>query len=182
MSNPSMGSRILGSLASADGAGVVRIEDRYDTDVDDLWSAITDPGRLARWYGTVEGDFRPGGAFRVHIDTAGLDATGRVEECDPPHHLRLITRETDESARAGGEEPFDEIAEATLTADGGQTVLVIEVRGLPMHKIAAYGAGWQMHAEALGAYLAGRDPSVGPDRWGELIPAYAQLASGISES
>ncbi len=29
--------RILGSLRSADGAGVVRIEDRYDTTIDDLW-------------------------------------------------------------------------------------------------------------------------------------------------
>jgi len=42
--------RILGSLGSADGTGVVRIEDRYDTDIDDLWEALTDPTRLARWY------------------------------------------------------------------------------------------------------------------------------------
>ena len=60
-SNASPDTRILGSLRSADGAGVVRIEDRYDTDIDDLWSALTDPARLARWYGQVEGDFRPGG-------------------------------------------------------------------------------------------------------------------------
>ena len=46
-SNASGGGRILGSLRSAGGIGVVRIEDRYDTDVDDLWSALTDPGRLA---------------------------------------------------------------------------------------------------------------------------------------
>ena len=41
--------RLLGSLRSAGGKGVVRIEDRYDTKIDDLWSAITDPGRLPRW-------------------------------------------------------------------------------------------------------------------------------------
>ena len=56
--------RILGSLRSADGKGIVRIEDRYDTDIDDLWSALTDPDRLARWYGEVEGDLRLGGEFR----------------------------------------------------------------------------------------------------------------------
>ncbi len=44
----SPGTRIVGSLRSADGKGVVRVEDRYDTDIDDLWSALTDPGRLAR--------------------------------------------------------------------------------------------------------------------------------------
>ena len=48
-SNASPDTRIVGSLRSADGAGVVRIEDRYDTDIDDLWSAISDPDRLARW-------------------------------------------------------------------------------------------------------------------------------------
>ena len=42
------GPRILGSLRSAGGKGIVRIEDRFDTDIDDLWSALTDPRRLAR--------------------------------------------------------------------------------------------------------------------------------------
>ena len=65
-SNASPGTRILGSLRSADGAGVVRIEDRYDTGIDDLWSAITDPDRLARWFGEVDGDLSPRGEFRVH--------------------------------------------------------------------------------------------------------------------
>ena len=43
-SNP----RILGSLRSADGKGIVRIQDRFGTGVGDLWSALTEPGRLAR--------------------------------------------------------------------------------------------------------------------------------------
>ena len=75
----------------------MRIEDRYDTDIDDLWSALTDPGRLARWYGQVEGDLRPGGAFRLYVEDAGWDVTGRVEACEPPRRLRVTTRETDES-------------------------------------------------------------------------------------
>ena len=37
------GTRILGCLRSADGKGIVRIEDRYDTDIDDLWSASPIP-------------------------------------------------------------------------------------------------------------------------------------------
>ena len=46
----------------------------------------------------------------------------------------------------------------TLTADGDQTVLVIEDRGLPLDHIAAYGAGDQMHVEDLVAYFAGGEP------------------------
>ena len=47
--------RILGSLGSAAGKGVVRMESRFDGDIDEVWSALTNPSRLARWYGEVEG-------------------------------------------------------------------------------------------------------------------------------
>ena len=53
-SNARGGDRLLASLRSADGKGVVRMEVRFDTDIDDLWSALTDPRRLARWIGEVE--------------------------------------------------------------------------------------------------------------------------------
>src|SRR5690242_18089022 len=140
--------RILGSLRSADGKGVVRIEDRYDTDIDDLWTAVTDPARLARWWGRVEGDLRAGGEIRMSIEAAGLDSTGRVEECEPPHRFRVTSKESDESWAGSPDAPppFESVIEATLTPAGGQTILVIEISGLPLGKIAAYGAGWQIHA------------------------------------
>lgn len=181
MSN-SNGSRILGSLRTADGAGVVRIEDRYDTGIDDLWSAITDPERLARWYGAVSGDLRAGGTYQLRVEPADLDAIGRVEECDPPRRLVVTNRETEESARKGGAEPSDVQIMATLTADGAQTVLAIEVRGLPLDRLAAYGAGWQIHAENLAAYLAGQQAADTGSRWSELIPAYAAMVPDRDEA
>ena len=57
--------RIAGTVRSVDGRGVVRMEGRYDTDIDDLWSALTDARRLVRWLAEVEGDLRVGGAFRA---------------------------------------------------------------------------------------------------------------------
>jgi uncharacterized protein YndB with AHSA1/START domain len=179
-SNAGTGSRILGTLRSAGGHGVARIEDRYDTDIEDLWSAITDPARLARWHGQVEGDLRPGGEFRLYSAANDMEATGRVEACEPPGRLLVTVRETDESYRRGsGVPPFDESLEATLTADGDQTILVIEVRGAPLDKIAFYGVGWQIHAEQLAAYLTGRPRDGGDARWDELIPPYLDLAADI---
>jgi uncharacterized protein YndB with AHSA1/START domain len=179
-SNAHPGTRILGSLRSADGQGVVRIEDRYDTDIDDLWSALTDPGRLARWYGQAEGDLRPGGQFRLHVEDADSDSTGRVEACEPPRRLLVTTRETDESYQRGqGVPPYDAVIEATLTADGDQTILVIEVQGMPVDAIAFYGAGWQIHAENLAVYLSGRDRGDTEARWDELVPPYQDLAANI---
>jgi len=179
--NTPAGGRILGSLRSADGKGIVRIEDRYDTDIGNLWSALTDPGRLARWYGQVEGDLRPGGQLRLHVEDADSDSTGRVEACEPPRRLWVTNRETDESYRRGqGVPPYDEAIEATLSADGDQTILVIEVRGMPLDAIAFYGVGWQIHAENLAAYLAGRTRGDTKARWDDLVPAYQELAASIS--
>jgi uncharacterized protein YndB with AHSA1/START domain len=173
--------RILGSLRSADGKGVVRIEDRYDTDIDDLWAAITDPARLARWHGQVEGDLRPGGAFRLYVESNDIESTGRVEACEPPRRLRVTNRETDESYRKGqGVPPFEASLEATLTADGDQTILVLEVQGMPLDVIAFYGAGWQIHAENLAAHVAGREGGESEARWEELVPAYQALAAGVA--
>jgi len=177
-SNARPGARILGSLRSEDGEGVVRIEDRYGTDIDDLWSALTDPGRLARWYGQVEGDLRPGGQFRAN--TPDLDTVGRVDACEPPRYLRVTSRETDESyARGQGVPPFDEVLEVTLTADGDRTILVIEVQPIPLDKIAFYGTGWQIHAENLAAHISGREPGDTEARWDELVPPYQDLAANI---
>jgi uncharacterized protein YndB with AHSA1/START domain len=181
-SNARRGTRILGSLGSANGAGVVRIEDRYDTEIDDLWSALTDPDRVARWYGSVEGDLRTGGEFRLYIEASEIESTGRVEACEPPRRLLVTTRETDESYRKGqGVPPFDAVIEATLTADGDHTNLVVEIRGMPLDKIAFYGAGWQIHAENLAGYLAGQEPSNAGVRWEELVSRYQDLAANVRD-
>jgi uncharacterized protein YndB with AHSA1/START domain len=179
--NARPGIRILGSLRAEDGAGVVRIEDRYDTDIEDLWSAITDPVRVARWHGRIEGDLRPGGDFRLYLEADDIDSTGRIDACEPPRRLVVTTRETDESYQKGqGVPPFDAVKEITLTADGDETVLVLEVRGMPLDKIAFYGAGWQIHAESLAAYLVGREADDAEARWDELVPPYQNLAANLS--
>jgi uncharacterized protein YndB with AHSA1/START domain len=173
-------SPVLGSLRSSDGTGVVRLEGRYDTDVEDLWEALTDPARLARWYGEVEGDLRPEGRFRTYIASADIEAVGRVEACEPPRRLLVTSRETEESYRRGqGTAPRDTTIEATLAADGDQTVLVIEVRGLPLNRIAFFGAGWQIHAENLASYVAGRDGGDREARWNQLVPRYQALAADL---
>ncbi len=85
------------------------MEDRYDTDIDDLWSAITDPRRLARWLGEIEGDLRPGGEYHAHYYASGWEGTVRIEICEPPRRLRLV----DEA-----DTPEPQVNEVTLTADG----------------------------------------------------------------
>jgi len=55
-----------------------------------------------------------------------------------------------------------------------------EERGLPVGELASRGAGGQAHVEDLAAHLAGREHSDAMARWGELSPAYQDLAAGVS--
>jgi uncharacterized protein YndB with AHSA1/START domain len=165
------GNRILGSLRAADGKGVVRMEDRFDTTIDDLWSALTDPRRLARWLGEFEGDLRLGGEFRARFFSSGSEGAGRVEACEPLRRLLVGFKDDDE--------PYDEFIEAMLTAEGEQTRLVVEERGMPLDQLAAYGAGIQIHVEDLAASLAGRERCDAAARWRELLPAYEALAANV---
>ena len=72
-----------------------------------------------------------------------------MEACEPPRLLLLLTMEPGQSD--------EHVIEVTLTADGGQTILVWEERGMPLDQLAAYGAGIQVHVEDLAAHVAGRE-------------------------
>src|SRR5258708_32256275 len=51
----------------------------YETTIDDLWQACTDPERLKRWYVPVTGDFRVGGTFQqVNM------GSGTIAACEAP--------------------------------------------------------------------------------------------------
>jgi uncharacterized protein YndB with AHSA1/START domain len=162
-------SRVIGSIRAEDGSGTVRMEEVYDTPPADLWSAVTEPERLARWVAEVTGNLRPGGDFHARF-TSGWDGPGRVDVCDPPRRLlaTMSPGTTDET-----------VIEATLADEGGRTRLVIEERGIPLAEIAGHGAGWQAHVEDLAAHLAGLDAGDWRERWVELGPVYSDSAAAL---
>jgi len=93
-----------------------------------------------------------------------------VEECEPLRRLLLTM--------ALGQ-PEGDVIEVTLTAVGGQTILVWEERGMPLNLLAAYGAGVQIHVEDLAAYLAGRERVDAAARWDEIQTAYEEMAANV---
>ena len=169
--NSGAGTRLLATLRTADGKGVVTVKDSFDIDIETVWSAITDPSRLAIWWGEVEGDLRLGGEYRERVFASGWEGTGRVEACEAPRRLLLQHREP--------EQPEQSI-EITLTADAGRTTLTWEERGMPVGYLAGYGAGIQVHVEDLGAYLTGRERCDAGARMGQLYPAYEPIAAKVS--
>lgn len=149
----------------------MRIEDRFDTHIDDLWSALTDRGRLARWLGEVDGSLQQGGEFRAHFFASGWEGTCRVQVCEAPERLVLLTVDADE--------PEEHSIEVTLRADGERTILIVEERGMPLEQLSAYGAGNQVHVEDLAAHIAGGERCDARSRWWELQPGYEALAAAI---
>jgi uncharacterized protein YndB with AHSA1/START domain len=169
MTTEGSSTRIIGTLRREDGRGTVRMEDVYDTDADDLWSALTDPARLARWIAEVTGDLRPGGHFHARF-TSGWEGPGRIEVCERVQRLL---------ATMGPGTDDETTIEATVTAEGTRARLVVEERGIPLEELGAHGAGWQAHMEDLATLLSGGEPGDWAGRWTLLTPAYADLAQGL---
>jgi uncharacterized protein YndB with AHSA1/START domain len=171
MTSIPQGARIVGTLRrTEDGKGAVRMEDLYDTDIDDLWSALTDPHRLARWIAEVEGDLRPGGQIHARF-TSTWEGPGRIDVCQAPHRLAVTMSPG---------MPDETLIEATLAAEQDKTRLIIEERSFPLDKLAAHGAGWQAHVEDLTAHIHGRQAGDWHTRWTALMPAYQDLAGGLA--
>ncbi|TCK26892.1 SRPBCC family protein [Pseudonocardia endophytica] len=121
----------------------VRLERRYPSDVEDVWDALTDPERIARWFLPVSGDLRVGG----HFTTEG-NADGEIRVCDRPSRLVLTW---------GGP---DSVVTLDLAPDGDATVLTLEhavpLAFVPDGSGALYvGPGWDGALLGLGAHVSG---------------------------
>lgn len=53
----------------------------YDTDIEDLWEAVTRPERLKRWFAPVSGSLELGGQYAVEGN-----ASGTITACDAPRY------------------------------------------------------------------------------------------------
>jgi uncharacterized protein YndB with AHSA1/START domain len=138
-----IGSRTLG----AGEARTLTISRVYDTGVEDLWDACTNPERIPRWFLPVSGDLRLGGHYALEGN-----ASGTIERCEPPRGL-FATWEY------GGQVSWIEL---TLTPEAeGRTRFVLEhIAHVDDEMWAQYGPGavgigWDLGLMGLSLYLAG---------------------------
>lgn len=147
-------------ITTAAGQFGLSLSRTYASDVDDLWSAWTDPERMARWLGRPFGDLREGGVARLVM--SGPDGTepppGETDDgatitilhCDAP--TRLIVKWV-----YGHEDPS--IVDLTLKpGNPGHTLLRLDHVVLGEEQARGYGAGWEDFLTRLAAALEGRDP------------------------
>ena len=74
------------TLFERDGqpASAVTLSRTFDTNIGDLWDAVTTPDRIPLWATNVTGDLQLNGRFQVQDN-----ASGTIIECEPHSHIAL---------------------------------------------------------------------------------------------
>lgn len=144
---------ILGNVTHAPEGFTLAFDRVLATDIDDAWSAVTDPARIARWMETYVGDLRLGGTWQVFGSSGNVYCTGTISECTPPHGF--VT-----SWNVVGDQPTTLRISLEAVPDG--TRLRLQHEGLQEER---YGAGWQTYLEQLDDLVGAAPSSVtDPDR------------------
>jgi uncharacterized protein YndB with AHSA1/START domain len=127
-------------------AHVVRLTRPYETSVEDLWSACTDPERIPRWLLPISGELRLGGRYQLEGN-----AGGTITRCEPPRRLAA-------SWEYGGSVSWIELVLSPRSA--GVTELVLEHCSLvdddekwKMFGPGAVGVGWDLMLRGLAGHL-----------------------------
>lgn len=110
----------------------------------EIWSYVTEPVRLAEWFGAVSGDPLGGDIMVTPQDGPSLAAQPvHVESCTSPHELTMTVD--------GG------LVEIGITQVGVVTSLELVRRHLHPAEAATTGPWWQFVLDRLDAYVEQRD-------------------------
>ena len=117
----------------------------YATTVEELWGAVTNPERLARWFMPVEGDLEPGGRYQLRGNAGGV-----IRICEPPSLLELTWEFSDTVTRV--EVRFSDDGEGRARLTLTHTAPVTE--HWDMYGPGASAVGWELAFVGLGRHVA----------------------------
>lgn len=109
----------------------------FDAGTERVWEMWSDPRKLERWWGPpshpatfVEHDLSPGARtayFMTSPEGQKFYGWWRIEEVEPPHHLRFEDGFSDDDGKPNDKMPTA-IATVTIAAAEGATKMTIESR------------------------------------------------------
>lgn len=167
-----------GRREERDGHTYVVLTRTFRAPVADVWAAVTEPERLARWLGTWSGDPESGEVeFRMLFEGEQPPERFRIDACEPPRHLRITTSmEKDD----GGTESWR--LQLDLAEVDGTTTLTF-AQDVPDPAMAEnVGPGWDYYLDRMVAAESGEDPA--GVEWDDYYPglsAHYREAFGTSE-
>ncbi|MGY1801698.1 SRPBCC family protein [Blastococcus sp. SYSU D00922] len=153
-----------------DGRQRVEFRRSWPDPIEDVWSALTEPERLARWIGRYDGARGPGGTGTFVMTHEEGEHTGEpmtILECDPPRRLVVEwTQEQTENWRV----------DLDLTAEDGRTWLRF-VQVFPADAdVVDFAMGWHWYLDKFGAEVAGTSA---PGDWDAFL---AEVGPGYGRS
>jgi uncharacterized protein YndB with AHSA1/START domain len=144
----------------------VRFERFYPRPPETVWSALTDPTRLADWMGESRVEPRVGGKIEMMLGSP-RPMTGRILVWQPPEALEFSWNNHDAP---------NSVIRYELAREGNGTRLVFMQKGMPFTSSALMLPGWHFLLESLGSALSdGGKPAPGwPQAWRELQTVYVE--------
>ena len=143
--------RPTGVIERRDGQHVLVQTREFRAPIEDVWAAVTEPERLARWIGTWTGDPTSGSvSFRMTFEGQEDGDPMVIRVCEPPHRLHLTTQV--------GEEQW--LLELDLTHADGVTTLTFAQPGVTAEQVGAVGPGWDYYLDRLVDVETGADPAL----------------------
>ncbi len=118
----------------------------FNAPIDDVWAAVTEPDRLARWIGTWTGDPADGHVkFQMLFEGDDIPAERfGIDECERPHRLRITTSMPYDSIN-----PEHWLLRLDLAEHDGVTTLTF-AQDVPDPKMAeGVGPGWDYYLDRL---------------------------------
>jgi uncharacterized protein YndB with AHSA1/START domain len=144
-----MTARATGQATDRDGTPAVAFERTFRAPITDVWAAVTESDRLARWIGTWTGDPASGAIdFRITGEgDGGTEVRYDILACRAPTLLRVRT-----STDYGVWDLALELSEAA-----GVTTLRLVQRIEDVTTVADVGPGWDCYLDRLVAAETGGD-------------------------
>ncbi|MBI4923893.1 MAG: SRPBCC family protein [Devosia nanyangense] len=136
---------VLGTFERRDDHIDVHFERHYPRPPETVWSALTEPARLADWMGVSHIEPRAGGRIDLMLD-GPHPSTGRVVVWDPPHVLEFTWSNTHAP---------DSTIRYELARDGAGTRLVFTHQRMPYVHSALMLPGWHHLLARLESLLEG---------------------------
>lgn len=130
---------ITGAPETIDGTDHLVLTRTFHAPLEDVWAALTESDRLARWFASWEGDPASG---RVRVTWAFEEGAPSedyvIDACEPPRHLRVHNE---------GDDVWT--IDASLAHDAGVTTLrfaqVLDDRSI----VTDVGPGWEYYLDRL---------------------------------
>lgn len=121
----------------------VQFERIFSFDIETVWSAITDPKKLAIWFTDIELDFKEGGEIMIQFrDADKTKSFGKILRIDKPRLFEYAWEE--------------ELATWQLFPEGKNTRLVFTYSKLPDSYATSVASGWHILLDQLDTVLNGR--------------------------